>query len=121
MNPLVQQRSEREMEREQAVVRNDETSHSVEPLQKPFERLAQLASAISHEAQALLAGKMLSELLGQRIRNLPTNFYEEVQRFETELIKLALERTGGNQARAAQLLSLKPTTLHAKIKNYRIA
>lgn len=45
---------------------------------------------------------------------------EEVQRFETELIRTALERTGGNQARAARLLGVKHTTLNAKIKRYRI-
>ena len=45
---------------------------------------------------------------------------DEVQRFETELIRSALERTGGNQARAARLLGVKHTTLNAKIKRYRI-
>ena len=45
---------------------------------------------------------------------------DEVQRFETELIRTALERTGGNQARAARLLGVKHTTLHAKIKRYQI-
>lgn len=45
---------------------------------------------------------------------------DEVQRFETELIRTALERTGGNQARAARLLGVKHTTLNAKIKRYRI-
>src|SRR6266852_5329144 len=45
----------------------------------------------------------------------------EVQRFETELIRTALERTGGNQARAARLLGVKHTTLNAKIKRYQIS
>jgi transcriptional regulator with GAF, ATPase, and Fis domain len=45
---------------------------------------------------------------------------DEVQRFETELIRTALERTGGNQARAARLLGVKHTTLNAKIKRYGI-
>jgi transcriptional regulator with GAF, ATPase, and Fis domain len=45
---------------------------------------------------------------------------EEVQRFETDLIRTALERTGGNQARAARLLGVKHTTLNAKIKRYKI-
>jgi len=35
------------------------------------------------------------------------NFYNEVQRFETALIKLALEQAEGNQARAAKLLGLR--------------
>ena len=44
----------------------------------------------------------------------------EVQRFEADLIRTALERTGGNQARAARLLGVKHTTLNAKIKRYKI-
>jgi transcriptional regulator with GAF, ATPase, and Fis domain len=47
--------------------------------------------------------------------------HDEVRQFETELIRTALERTGGNQARAARLLGVKHTTLNAKIKRYRIA
>jgi transcriptional regulator with PAS, ATPase and Fis domain len=47
-------------------------------------------------------------------------FYEEVQRFEIELIKQALEQTGGHQSRAAKLLGLNTTTLNSKIKSYNI-
>jgi len=32
-----------------------------------------------------------------------------------------LERTGGNQVRAARLLGVKATTLNAKLKRYRIS
>jgi DNA-binding protein Fis len=48
------------------------------------------------------------------------DFAEEVRRFETDLIRWALMRTGGHQRRAARLLNLKVTTLNAKIKRYRI-
>jgi DNA-binding NtrC family response regulator len=41
---------------------------------------------------------------------------EEVQRFESELIRDALHRTRGNQRRAAKLLKVKVTTLNCKIK-----
>lgn len=47
--------------------------------------------------------------------------HDEVQRFEADLIRTALEKTGGNQARAARLLGVKHTTLNAKIRRYRIA
>ncbi len=46
--------------------------------------------------------------------------YDEVQRFEIDLIRSALSRTAGNQTRAAQLLGVKITTLNTKIKRYRI-
>lgn len=51
---------------------------------------------------------------------LPVDFFEEVRAFETRLIRAALFWSGGNQAEAARLLKLKPTTLHNKIKLYGI-
>lgn len=47
-------------------------------------------------------------------------FYDEVERFERELITRALELTGGHQVRAARLLGLKVTTLNSKVKRYQI-
>ena len=49
------------------------------------------------------------------------DFYEEVSRFEIELINRALLQTGGHQVRAAKLLNLKVTTLNSKIKHYNIS
>lgn len=46
---------------------------------------------------------------------------EEVQRYERELIRSALQRTRGNQRRAAKLLGVKVTTLNCKIKRYGIS
>lgn len=48
------------------------------------------------------------------------NFYDEVKRFEIDLIRRALEQTGGHQSRAARLLGLNATTLNSKIKGYHI-
>lgn len=48
------------------------------------------------------------------------DFYDEVSRFEIDLIKRALMLNGGHQGRAALLLNLKPKTLNAKIKHYQI-
>jgi transcriptional regulator with GAF, ATPase, and Fis domain len=48
------------------------------------------------------------------------DFYDEVTRFEIDLIKRALLHTGGHQGRAARLLNLKITTLNSKIKHYGI-
>lgn len=48
------------------------------------------------------------------------NFYDEVKKFEIDLIRRALEQTGGHQSRAARLLGLNATTLNSKIKNYNI-
>jgi len=56
----------------------------------------------------------------EQSRDHSVRLHDEVQRFETDLIRTALERTGGNQARAARLLGVKHTTLNAKIKRYQI-
>lgn len=48
------------------------------------------------------------------------SFYDEVSRFEIELIRRALEITNGHQSRAAKLLGMNNTTLNSKIKVYNI-
>ena|SRR6266404_4109351 len=45
----------------------------------------------------------------------------QVQRFESDLIRQALYQTRGNQAQAARLLGVKHTTLNAKIHRYGIS
>ena len=48
------------------------------------------------------------------------NFYDEVKKFEIDLLRRALDQTGGHQSRAARLLGLNATTLNSKIKTYNI-
>lgn len=48
------------------------------------------------------------------------NFYDEVKRFEIDLIRRALDQTGGHQSRASRLLGLNATTLNSKIKTYNL-
>lgn len=48
------------------------------------------------------------------------NFYDEVKKFEIDLIRRALDQTAGHQSRAARLLGLNATTLNSKIKTYNI-
>ncbi|HZH90679.1 MAG TPA: sigma-54 dependent transcriptional regulator [Pyrinomonadaceae bacterium] len=48
------------------------------------------------------------------------DFYDEVRRFEVDLIRRALEQTSGHQSRAARLLGMNATTLNSKIKTYNI-
>ncbi len=48
------------------------------------------------------------------------NFYDEIKKFEIDLIRRALEQTGGHQSRAARLLGLNATTLNSKIKTHNI-
>ena len=48
------------------------------------------------------------------------SFYDEVRRFEIDLIRRALKVSSGSQTRAARLLHLKASTLNSKIKYYNI-
>lgn len=45
---------------------------------------------------------------------------DQVRRFEAKLLLYALKRTGGHQARAAQMLGIKPTTFHYKMKRCQL-
>lgn len=49
------------------------------------------------------------------------NMHEEMRRFEVHLVQSALERTGGHQTKAAQLLGINLTTLHNKLKRLNIS
>lgn len=77
-------------------------------------QLKNLALSLLMEVQSL------SEVPTLDIKN-GIDFYEEVSRFEIDLIQRALAHTGGNQVRAARLLNMKVTTLNSKIKHYNIS
>ena len=66
-----------------------------------------------------------SQIGGQRVAtqidlSRGISFYDEVNRFQIELIRRALEITGGHQSRAAKLLGMNTTTLNSKIRYYNI-
>jgi DNA-binding NtrC family response regulator len=61
-----------------------------------------------------------SEAVGEMDLTRGISFYDEVSRFEIELIRRALEFTSGHQSRAAKLLGMNNTTLNSKIKVYNI-
>ena len=88
-----------------------------------IQRLVDLADSLFKEAQSLARDKEFAEE-SNRLQTLNLSqgidFYDEVQRFETGLIRLALDQTRGHQAQAARLLKIKPTTLNSKIKLYGI-
>jgi len=78
-----------------------------------LEALKVLSTSILREVEALKKAK--NTILPGKI-----NLADEVQRFEKDLIRCALLRTGGKQRQAARLLNVKVTTLNAKIKRYGI-
>jgi len=88
-----------------------------------IQRVVDLADALLSEAETLARDKAFTDE-ANKLRPLDIvggiDFYDEVQRFETHLIKMALAETGGNQAKAARLLGIKATTLNSKIKLFSI-
>lgn len=64
----------------------------------------------------------LKKVVGPRSRKKgdPIKLDREIDAFEASLIRDALVKTKGNQRDAARLLSIKPTTLNAKIKRLGI-
>jgi len=83
-----------------------------------IQQLAQLAKALASEVEAMQA-----ELYRDRRQQIDfdedgLDFYEEVERYEIELIKKALQASDGNRTLAAKLLRMKSTTLNAKMKHY---
>lgn len=93
------------------------------PPRNRVHRLLELADSMLRETETLARDQTFTDE-SNRVRALNLaegiDFYDEVQRFETSLIRLALDHTRGHQARAAKLLRIKPTTLNSKIKLYRI-
>ena len=50
----------------------------------------------------------------------PINLFYELQQFEVKMIRCSLIRSMGSQTKAAKLLGLKLTTLHSKLRRYKI-
>jgi DNA-binding NtrC family response regulator len=78
-----------------------------------IERLEGLALAVLSKLETLRGVPEIDPERGINLR-------EEVRRFEAELIRRVLRRTGGHQRRAAAILGLKETTLCVKIKLYKL-
>jgi DNA-binding NtrC family response regulator len=91
------------------------TAHAaVATLSQSIDGLKILAAALQRGVEAL----DLAVETGRECDALSLS--EQVRRFEAELIRSALIKTGGRQRRAARLLGVKVTTLHTKIKRYHI-
>jgi DNA-binding NtrC family response regulator len=76
--------------------------------------LKEIALALVEELESLEAVRSVNLRRGI---NLP----DEMRRFEVHLIQSALERTGGHQTRAAQMLGINLSTLHNKLKRLEIS
>ena len=90
------------------------------PESTPASLLLQLG--LIREAALILLDQL--EPLGQEqtsyVEKRTPSLYDEVRRFEIQLISNALSQTRGHQKEAARLLGIKATTLNSKIKRYKL-
>jgi transcriptional regulator with GAF, ATPase, and Fis domain len=95
-------------------------THNSPTVQNPFARDSKLLYSkianISHLVESLNSAVEDLGSVDVPQLNEQFDFYNEVQRFEINLIQSALRISGGSQVKAAKLLKLNPTTLNAKLK-----
>jgi transcriptional regulator with PAS, ATPase and Fis domain len=92
-----------------------------DPPPRPSELALQNLNSIREAALTLLREVESLRRTHQATASPNLDLHEEVQRYEIELIRQALNRTRGNQRRAAKLLGVKVTTLNCKIKRFGIS
>jgi DNA-binding NtrC family response regulator len=94
-----------------------------QPVRSRVRLVMDLTNALLREVETLARDQAFTDDAG-RLHTLMASggidLFQEVKRFEINLIKLALDQTRGHQARAARLLNINPTTLNSKIKAYGI-
>ena len=99
-----------------AVSRNNDTTQPGTPaaLQLRIGLIREAALSLLNQLEPLDQEQATNE--GEKSSSL----YEEVRRFEIQLITNALSQTRGHQKEAARLLGIKATTLNSKIKRYKM-
>lgn len=85
-----------------------------------LEALKVLSQSLLREVEAMRQSSRQERSLSADIESGTIDLDRELQRYEVELIRCALVRTGGRQRRAAKLLNVKISTLNAKIKRFGI-
>ena len=88
-----------------------------------MDRLVDLTNTLLQEVETLARDQVFTEETGRvqtQLLSEGIDLFQELKRFEINLITLALKQTRGHQARAARLLKINPTTLNSKIKLYGI-
>ncbi len=96
---------------------------NVRELENALERAVVLCPPGGQIGLSLLPETVLTPDKGDLPVRLPENgatYKQLVEDYERRLIRTALRRTGGIQKRAAELLKIKPTTLHEIIKRLEI-
>ncbi len=75
--------------------------------------LHELANKLLSEVESITSHNRLNFSDGFKLR-------EQIQKFETDMIRHALYLANGRQSEAARMLGIKLTTLNAKIKRFKL-
>jgi DNA-binding NtrC family response regulator len=97
---------------------------NVRELENVVERAVVLSTGDALDVDLLPSSVRHPESLGLQPPPLPTNgvsFKEAVSDYERQLIVKALQTCGGVQKKAAEMLRVKPTTLHEMMKRLNIS
>ena len=102
---------------------NPESVQFSESQKALLQHLENLTNSILDQIESLTREKNLPTLMLATKQHSPKkiDLKTEVENYEANLIRCALQRTGGNQREAALLLGVKRSSLHAKIVRYKIA
>jgi DNA-binding NtrC family response regulator len=100
---------------------SSENVQSSSAMNNRLEALKVLSQSLLREVEALKSNNKSEMEVIEEVKDGKIDLDKEVQKYEVELIRCALVRTGGRQRRAAKLLNVKISTLNAKIKRYGIS
>jgi DNA-binding NtrC family response regulator len=100
---------------------SSENVQSSSAMNNRLEALKVLSQSLLREVEALKSNNKSEMEVIEEVKDGKIDLEKEVQKYEVELIRCALVRTGGRQRRAAKLLNVKISTLNAKIKRYGIS
>lgn len=81
--------------------------------------LAELRAVVEHVIASGRRGEVRVEDLPDGVRS--KRAWSMIERTEMEAIRRALQETGGNRSRAAELLGISRATIHRKMKAYHIS
>jgi transcriptional regulator with GAF, ATPase, and Fis domain len=87
------------------------------PVAGRIEVLKTLTKLLLYEVESLAE---ISPAKTNQPPNETISLNDQVQRYEIDLICKALVSVKGNQSKAAKMLGMNPTTLHAKLRRYDI-
>jgi transcriptional regulator with PAS, ATPase and Fis domain len=102
---------------------NPESVQFSESQKTLLQHLENIINSIIDQIESITRQKSFPTLMLATKQHSPKkiDLKNEVENYEANLIRCALQRTRGNQLEAARLLGVKRSSLHAEIVRYKIA